>query len=379
VHLGDGSDAEAIRIMEALGNVSPDIVVDDQLEMIQLSGYVLLVRERWGDSEHTLRAVIASAARRGLTSVEAFASALLAELDFRRGRWLDALTDATVDIALAETTEGGRATLGHSVAAHVLAHLGDADQCSMRAREALHSAEVLGLASIAAFARAALGASALAHGDAAAALEELGAVWDIRLRGGVAEPGVVWYHGDFIEALIVDDRRKEAAGIVREVARIGEATGGRWAAAVAARGQALLGRGSARDAIAAALALDSPFELARTRLALVEHRRLDPRSADLDAALATFERLGARPWATRARVASGAVGESAPSLAQQLTDAELRVAMLVGRGATNAATSEQLVLSVRTVDAHLRSIFRKLGIKSRSELVLRVATETGRR
>ena len=74
----------------------------------------------------------------------------------------------------------------------------------------------------------------------------------------------------------------------------------------------------------------------------------------------------------------GAVGDSAPSLAQQLTDAELRVAMLVGRGATNAAASQQLVLSVRTVDAHLRSIFRKLGIRSRSELVLRVATEGGR-
>jgi DNA-binding CsgD family transcriptional regulator len=379
VHLGDGSDAESIRIMEALGNASLDAVVDEQLEMIQLSGYVLLVRERWGDAEHTLRAVIASAARRGLSSVEAFASALLAELDFRRGRWLDALTGATVDITLAETTEGGRAALGHTVAAHVLAHQGDADQCLLRARVALHSAEALGLASIAAFARAALGASALARGDAASALEHFDAVWEIRLRGGIAEPGVVWYHGDFVEALIRGDRRKEAADVVREVARIAAATGGRWAATVAARGQALLGRGPAREAIAAAVALDAPFELARTRLALVEHDRLDARAADLDAALATFERLGARPWAARARIASGADGESAPSLAQQLTDAELRVAMLVGRGATNAAASEQLVLSVRTVDAHLRSIFRKLGLKSRSELVLRVATETGRR
>lgn len=68
-----------------------------------------------------------------------------------------------------------------------------------------------------------------------------------------------------------------------------------------------------------------------------------------------------------------------PSLAQELTDAELRVAMLIGRGATNAAAARQLVLSVRTVDAHLRAIFRKLGLHSRSELVLRVASEAGRR
>jgi DNA-binding CsgD family transcriptional regulator len=379
VHLGDASDLEAIRIMEALGDVSAAAIPDDQIDMVQLAGYVLLVRERWGDAEHTLRAVIAMAARRGLSSTGAFAHATLAELDYRRGRWLDALTGATVDIALSETIEGGRATLGLAVAAHVLAHLGDAEQCSIRATEALRSAEARGLASIAAFARAALGASALARGDTAGAARELDAVWAIRQRGGVAEPGVVWYHGDYVEALIATDRRKEAAGVVREVARIAEATGGRWAATVATRGRALLGRGAARDAIAAAVALDAPFELARTRLALVEHGCIDARSADLEAALATFERLGARPWAARARAASGATGESAASLAQQLTDAELRVAMLVGRGATNAAASEQLVLSVRTVDAHLRSIFRKLGLKSRSELVLRVATETGRR
>lgn len=379
LHLGDGSDREGIRILETLGDVAAEAVAEDRIEMVQLAGYVLLVRERWGDAEHTLRAVIATAARRGFPSVEAFASALLAEVDYRRGRWLDALTGATLDITLSETLDGGRATLGHTVAAHVLAHLGDTEQCERRARVALASSEALGLASIAAFARAALGASALANRDAARAAEELGAVWDIRRRGGVAEPGVVWYHGDFLEALIAEKRRKEADDVVREVARIAEATGGRWAAAVATRGNALLGRGSAREAIAAAVALDSPFELARTRLALVEYGRLDPRSADLDAALATFERLGAGPWAARARTAGGAAGDSAPSLAQQLTDAELRVAMLVGRGATNAAASEQLVLSVRTVDAHLRSIFRKLGLKSRSELVLRVASETGRR
>lgn len=378
LHAGDGSDLEAISTMESLGNVPFESVPDDQIELFQLAGYVLLVRERWDDAERVLRDGISHASRRGFASIAAFSSALQAELEFRRGRWLDALTVATVDIALTESLAENRASLGHAVAAHVLAHLGDAAACESRARRALESSERLGLASIAAYARSALGASALARGDAAGAARELREVWEIRLRGGVREPGVVWYQGDFIEALIAEDRRDEATEVVRDVTRSAKATGRGWSAAVAAHGRALLGRGSVRDAIAAATALGAPFELARTRLALVEHARCDARTAGIDEALATFERLGARPWAARARALLGAIGDSPPSLAQQLTDAELRVALLVGRGGTNAAVSEQLVISVRTVDAHLRAIFRKLGLKRRSELVLRIATEAGR-
>jgi len=379
LHLGDGTHADSIVALESLAGLPPDELPDDALDLLQIAGYGLLVRERWGDAERTLRVVIATAARRGLAPVEAFASALLAELDFRRGRWLDALTGATADIALAEASDARRATLGHAVAAHVLAHVGDTEQCEQRAAHALRSAEQIGLPSIAAFARAALGASALARGDARDAAAELGEAWRIRLRGGVAEAGVAWYQGDLVEALLAEGRRAEAAEVLRDVARNAAATGGRWAGAVAARGRALLGRGSVREAIASAEALGSPFELARTRLALVEHDRLDARAAGLDEALAVFERLGAQPWAERARARSGAGGKSLPSLAQQLTHAELRVAMLIGRGATNAAAAEQLVLSVRTVDAHLRSIFRKLDLRSRSELVLRLASEGGGR
>lgn len=378
VHRGDDSDAGAIEVMESLAALPFDDVSEDQLELQQLAGYVLLVRDRWDDAERTLRAVIAGSSRRGLASVEAFSHALLAELDFRRGRWLDALTDATFDIALTEGREESRAPFGHAVAAHVFAHLGDAAQCAERAHFALRLAEQLGLWSVAAFARAALGASALADGDTAGAVAQLGGVWEIRRRGGVTESSVVWYQGDYIEALLAEGRRDEAAEIVRETMQNAGATRGRWATAVATRGTALLGKASPDEAIQAAIALGAPFELARTRLALVESSRCDARKAGIDVALATFERLGARPWAARARALLGAADESPPSLAQQLTHAELRVALLIGRGATNAAASETLVLSVRTVDAHLRSIYRKLGIRSRSELVLRVATEGGR-
>jgi DNA-binding CsgD family transcriptional regulator len=378
VHLGDGSEPDAVRAIEGLGALPPEHFADDHVELFQLAGYVLLVRERWEEAERALRGGVAHASRRGLHSVAAFSSALLAELEFRRGRWLDALTGATLDIALSEARAENRAAFGHTVAAHVLAHQGDAAGCTARARFALETSERAGFASIVAFARTALGASALAHGDTAAAAAELAQVWAIRQRGGVAEAGVTWYAGDWIEALVAEGRRAEAAEVLRDVERNAAATGGRFAGAVAARGRALLGRGTVRDAIAAAEAIDAPFEQARTRLALVEHGRADAAGADLDAALATFERLGARPWAARARARLGAQGESAPSLAQLLTDAELRVAIRIGRGSSNAAAAAALAVSVRTVDAHLRSIFRKLAIKSRSELVLRVAQEAGR-
>ncbi|RIL05047.1 MAG: hypothetical protein DCC71_11775, partial [Proteobacteria bacterium] len=379
VHRGDGGDADAIAAMEQLGALDPDALGDDALTLLQLAGWVLMVRERRDEAERVLRGLTRSALRRGHTTAQAFASVVLAEIGFRRGRWLDALTDATFDIALRESRAVSRGTLGFAVAAHVFAHLGERAHCEQRAAQALAYAERVGLWSIAAFARAALGASALAHGDAAGALAELRRVWEIRQRGGVASANVVWYHGDFVEALLATRDLALAAEVVDEVGREADATGLAWPRAVAARGRALLGQGAPEDAIAAAVAADAPFELARTRLVLVEHGRLGAEAAGLRDALQTFERLGARPWAARARDRLGARGESPPSLAQLLTDAELRVAMLVGRGATNAAAGEQLVISVRTVDAHLRSIFRKLGIKSRSELVLRVATEGGRR
>lgn len=204
-------------------------------------------------------------------------------------------------------------------------------------------------------------------------------MWEIRCRGDLGEAGIIWFQGDLVEALSAVGRAGEAAEVVRDVAANARATGRAWAAAAAARGRALLGKGSAAEALAAADALRAPFERARTRLALVEWGRADVDEAGLEEALATFVRVGARPWADRARARLGRGDEPVSSLAGQLSDAELRVAILVGRGATNAEAGAQLVLSVRTIEAHLRSIFRKLGLRSRSELVIRVTREEGGR
>src|SRR5205085_10613021 len=99
----------------------------------------------------------------------------------------------------------------------------------------------------------------------------------------------------------------------------------------------------------------------------------------LRAALETFERLGADPWAERARVELGASGETArrrdPSAAGRLTPQELQVALVVAQGATNREAGAALFLSPKTIDAHLGRIYRKLDIRSRTQLAALLARE----
>jgi DNA-binding CsgD family transcriptional regulator len=125
-----------------------------------------------------------------------------------------------------------------------------------------------------------------------------------------------------------------------------------------------------------------PFERARTELCYGERLRRDRRRGDardpLRAALRTFENLGAADWASRARAELRACGETlsaprGPGL-DDLTPHELQVALTVGVGATNREAATALFLSAKTIDFHLRNIYRKLGIRSRSELAVVVAS-----
>jgi DNA-binding CsgD family transcriptional regulator len=126
-----------------------------------------------------------------------------------------------------------------------------------------------------------------------------------------------------------------------------------------------------------------PFERARTQLAFGERLRRERRKTDARAmlrdALGTFEGLGAVLWAERARGELRATGETArkrdASTIDDLTPQELRVAQLVGAGASNREVGAQLFVSPKTVEYHLRKVFLKLGISSRVELA-RIAVVT---
>ena len=119
-----------------------------------------------------------------------------------------------------------------------------------------------------------------------------------------------------------------------------------------------------------------PFDLARVRLAYGEHlrrsRAIAEARAQLTAALESFEQLGARPWATRARASCQASGQPATRADElgpsSLTPQELEIARLVAGGLTNKEIGQRLYLSHRTVAAHLYRMFPKLGINSRAAL-----------
>jgi DNA-binding NarL/FixJ family response regulator len=127
-----------------------------------------------------------------------------------------------------------------------------------------------------------------------------------------------------------------------------------------------------------------PFDTARTELAFGEmlrrRRRRSQARTHLRAAYETFERLGAEPWAAKARAELRATGETAHQrdngTIDRLTPQELQIVRLVGGGGTNREVAAQLFLSPRTVDYHLHKIFTKLGMSSRAELV-RLAARDG--
>ncbi|WP_439593086.1 LuxR C-terminal-related transcriptional regulator [Microbacterium sp.] len=91
----------------------------------------------------------------------------------------------------------------------------------------------------------------------------------------------------------------------------------------------------------------------------------------LRTAHATFLSIGAEEFAQRAAGELRATGEHPRSRTHgppTLTDQELHIARLVARGGTSREVAAQLFLSPRTIEAHLRSIFRKLDITSRRQL-----------
>ena len=85
-----------------------------------------------------------------------------------------------------------------------------------------------------------------------------------------------------------------------------------------------------------------------------------------------FDDLGAVGWADLTHIALRATGERArrrdPSTLDDLTPQEATVARLVASGLTNRDVAARLFLSPKTIETHLAHVFRKTGVRTRTEL-----------
>lgn len=194
-------------------------------------------------------------------------------------------------------------------------------------------------------------------------------------------------HPDAVTANVAIGRITEAKQLTEELDASMRTNAMPWATAMAGRCHGLL-YATQGDLTSACAALDQalvdhqrlpmPFEEARTRLLFgtvllrAGHRR-DARR-ELEAAQGTFLRLGAPVQAGQAHRVLSSIGGRAGS-ALELTSVESRVAALASDGRTNREVADTLFMSVRTVESHLGRIYRKLGLRSRTELARRLPAQ----
>jgi DNA-binding CsgD family transcriptional regulator len=225
---------------------------------------------------------------------------------------------------------------------------------------------------------AALGLLDLGHGRAESALTWLAPLADGRSRFHIPATRST---PDLVEAAVRAGRPEAAAEAFAHYQRWAGHARQPWIDAIVRRCEALLGPDeTAGESYAAALSayrrINRPFDEARTALLYGEWLRRARRQADarihLSTALDGFDKLGATPWAARARTELGATGIPAAQrptgLAVRLTPQELQIVRLAARGLSNKDIATHLFLSARTVGYHLYKAYPKLGVLSRAEL-----------
>ena len=194
-----------------------------------------------------------------------------------------------------------------------------------------------------------------------------------------------WALAELAEAASRTGDRAQGAEALHRLTEMTRASGTEWALGLEARSRALLCDGEDaeclyREALDRLARTPLRVDLARAHLLYGEwlrreRRRLDARE-QLRLAHELFLQFGAEAFGERARVELKATGEHArkrtPQARDELTPQEAQIARLAAEGETNQAIAAQLFISTSTVDYHLRNAFRKLGVRSRTQLARHV-------
>jgi DNA-binding NarL/FixJ family response regulator len=213
-------------------------------------------------------------------------------------------------------------------------------------------------------------------------------VWDYTVQEGIEDPGAFPVAPDLVEALAELGELDEARAVAGRLRELSERQEHPWGLATAKRCDALVALAGSdfdehaaealADAAAAYRALGLRFDHARCLLsrgrAERRFRKWGAARASLEGAADGFDRMGATGWAEAARSELARVGARRPRAAGELTEAERRVVELAVQGLSNKEIAGSLVVTVPTVEAHLSRAYRKLGVRSRTQLATRLAS-----
>jgi ATP/maltotriose-dependent transcriptional regulator MalT len=345
--------------------------------------------ERYSEARHHLTTLLEAARRLASPTILAFALGISAEIGWWTGQWTTAYAEATE--ALQWATDNGQPGLlgyGLSMLARIEAARGERESCEAHVDKVRREVEPRGIGSMPLCSHAALGLAALGAGELSEAAAELQQAWDLGSRQGMNNPNVVPMAGDLAEVLARGQKPDRCRGILNWLDERAQATGLAYPQAAACRAEGILATDpdEAQRLFAESLAALNDvgpiaFEQARTLLcsgeAMRRNRRPVAAREPFHEALTLFESLGARPWAarTRAELAASGVKDRRTTMTavgsirlKELSPQELQVARIAARGQNNIEVAAALFVSRKTVEAHLTRVYRKLGIRSRTEL-----------
>ncbi len=353
----------------------------------------LMMSDQLPDARATVTALLREVRRRGSVESEVHFLRGLAETELRTGHCARALDLARESLRLARDTGIGE------VASAVLTSLaeaagGELDRALALAREALDHSEQDGDQMYVSRALAALGHAQLVAGDAPAAVASLRRVRELEQGLGITDPARGRWHGDLAEALVRIGETEEAQDVIDTARARALRLGRESVLAVLDRAEAMVraARGE-RDSAAVQLTsvqdrlakLGYGLEEARAAFALAALRTHRPGPTSYDEAARLFRRCRALPWLSQVESAATMPqpAEPAPAPAaaldalDSLASMERQVAALVMEGATNREIAARLFISVKTVEATLTRVYRKLGIRSRVDIVRLAAGRPG--
>jgi DNA-binding CsgD family transcriptional regulator len=365
----------------ALAHEDPTLLVPLQSRPHMVAGALLLYTGSLAEARRRLTEVETRALERGDESDVAFVLLWLSWLEARAGNF---------EVALAHAERGGElARLNASQStdawisaqqAWVLAHLGEVDDARRLGANAATLQAQYGNALVLLWMAATTALLEISLGNARAALAACEPLLAMIEPDGIAEPVPLFFLPDAIEAMVGVGQTERAEALVAQLDARSEGSDRLWARAVANRGRALVlsAKGglepaahAATDSAADFERLEMPFDRARSLLVLGQVRRRQRRRAmarkAFDEAATVFERQRAVLWAARTREQLQRLGLRHGERGE-LTPNERRVADFAASGMTNREIAAALFVSVKTVEAVLSSAYRKLSVRSRSQL-----------